>query len=101
MRLRGRYIHFEIEKISIFLCQKVTRICVLTSIDVITTNPPFGTQIKDTRKEVLAAYDLGHKIVDGDGGRMVIVLEKDWILITRSGSTGRVVMVTDILLVIH
>ena len=36
------------------------------SIDVITTNPPFGTQIKDTRKEVLAAYDLGHKIVDGE-----------------------------------
>ena len=25
-----------------------------------------GTQIKDTRKEVLAAYDLGHKIVDGE-----------------------------------
>lgn len=29
MRLRGQYIHFEIEKISIFLCQKVTHICVL------------------------------------------------------------------------
>nr|DAZ80430.1 MAG TPA: hypothetical protein [Caudoviricetes sp.] len=29
MRLRWLYIHFEIEKISIFLCQKVTRICVL------------------------------------------------------------------------
>lgn len=27
MRLRGLYIHFEIEKISIFLCQKVMRIC--------------------------------------------------------------------------
>lgn len=29
MRLRGLYIHFEIEKISIFLCQKVMRICAL------------------------------------------------------------------------
>ena len=36
------------------------------SVDVITTNPPFGTQIKDTRTEVLAKYDLGHKIIDGD-----------------------------------
>ena len=32
MRLRGLYIHLEIEKISIFLCQKVTRICVLTRV---------------------------------------------------------------------
>lgn len=36
------------------------------SVDVITTNPPFGTQIKDTRKEVLASYDLGHRIVNGE-----------------------------------
>ena len=35
-------------------------------VDVITTNPPFGTQIKDTRKEVLETYDLGHRIVNGD-----------------------------------
>ncbi|WP_281740811.1 N-6 DNA methylase [Holdemanella biformis] len=35
------------------------------SVDVITTTPPFGTQIKDTREEVLSSYDLGHKIVDG------------------------------------
>lgn len=35
------------------------------SIDVITTNPPFGTQIKDTRQDVLSSYDLGHKLVDG------------------------------------
>lgn len=35
------------------------------SIDVITTNPPFGTNIKDTRKEVLEQYELGHKLVDG------------------------------------
>lgn len=36
------------------------------NIDIITTNPPFGTQIKDTRKDVLETYDLGHKIVDGE-----------------------------------
>lgn len=35
------------------------------SVDVITTNPPFGTQIKDTRKEVLESYDLGHRLVNG------------------------------------
>lgn len=35
------------------------------SVDVITTNPPFGTQIKDTRQDVLAEYDLGHKLEDG------------------------------------
>lgn len=35
-------------------------------IDIITTNSPFGTQIKDTRKDVLETYDLGHKIVDGE-----------------------------------
>lgn len=36
------------------------------SVDIITTNPPFGTQIKDTRQDVLATYDLGHKILNGD-----------------------------------
>lgn len=36
------------------------------TVDVITTNPPFGTQIKDTRKDVLETYDLGHRIVNGD-----------------------------------
>ena len=36
------------------------------SIDVIMTNPPFGTQIKDTRKRVLETYDLGHKLVNGE-----------------------------------
>lgn len=35
------------------------------SVDVITTNPPFGTQIKDTRPEVLEKYELGHRILDG------------------------------------
>lgn len=36
------------------------------SVDIITTNPPFGTQIKDTRREVLASFDLGHRIVNGE-----------------------------------
>lgn len=35
------------------------------SVDVITTNPPFGTQIKDTRRDVLETYDLGHRLSDG------------------------------------
>ena len=36
------------------------------SVDIITTNPPFGTQIKDTRRDVLRTYDLGHKIINGE-----------------------------------
>ena len=35
------------------------------SVDVITTNPPFGTHIKDTRKSVLEQYELGHKLLNG------------------------------------
>lgn len=35
------------------------------SVDVITTNPPFGTKIDDTRDFVLEKYELGHKLVDG------------------------------------
>jgi type I restriction enzyme M protein len=35
------------------------------AVDIITTNPPFGTHIKDTRKSVLEQYELGHKLVDG------------------------------------
>ncbi len=35
------------------------------SVDVITTNPPFGTKIDDVRKEVLEQFDLGHRIVNG------------------------------------
>lgn len=35
------------------------------SVDVITTNPPFGTKIDDTREYVLEQYELGHKLVDG------------------------------------
>ncbi|MBA4385842.1 MAG: hypothetical protein C0410_13980 [Anaerolinea sp.] len=36
------------------------------TVDVITTNPPFGTKIDDTRKNVLEKYDLGHRITDGE-----------------------------------
>lgn len=35
------------------------------SLDVITTNPPFGTKIDDVRDFVLEKFDLGHRIVDG------------------------------------
>lgn len=35
------------------------------SVDVITTNPPFGTKIDDTRDYVLEKYELGHKLVNG------------------------------------
>lgn len=35
------------------------------SVDLITTNPPFGTHIKDTRKVVLEQYELGHKLSNG------------------------------------
>lgn len=35
------------------------------SVDVIVTNPPFGTHIKDMRNYVLDEYDLGHKLVNG------------------------------------
>ncbi len=34
-------------------------------VDVITTNPPFGTKIDDTRPDVLEKFDLGHKLSDG------------------------------------
>ena len=35
------------------------------SVDVITTNPPFGTKIDDTRDYVLEKYELGHKLANG------------------------------------
>ena len=35
------------------------------SVDVITTNPPFGTKIDDVRKFVLEQYDLGHRLTEG------------------------------------
>ena len=34
-------------------------------VDVITTNPPFGTKIDDVRDFVLEKFELGHRIVDG------------------------------------
>ena len=36
------------------------------TIDVVTTNPPFGTKIDDTRDYVLEQYALGHKIINGE-----------------------------------
>ncbi|SCJ61101.1 Probable type I restriction enzyme BthVORF4518P M protein [Anaerotruncus sp. 2789STDY5834896] len=35
------------------------------SVDIITTNPPFGTKIDDTRDNVLEKYELGHKLSNG------------------------------------
>ena len=35
------------------------------TVDIITTNPPFGTKIDITDKEILKIYDLGHKLKDG------------------------------------
>lgn len=35
------------------------------SVDIITTNPPFGTKIDDTRDYVLEKYELGHKLLNG------------------------------------
>lgn len=35
------------------------------TVDIITTNPPFGTKIDDTRDFVLEQYELGHKLEDG------------------------------------
>ncbi len=34
-------------------------------VDIITTNPPFGTKIDDTRDFVLEQYDLGHVLSEG------------------------------------
>ena len=36
------------------------------TVDVITTNPPFGTKIEDVREFVLEKFDLGHRIVNGN-----------------------------------
>lgn len=35
------------------------------SVDIITTNPPFGTKIDDTRDYVLESYELGHALSCG------------------------------------
>ncbi len=42
------------------------------SVDIITTNPPFGTKIDDTRDYVLVKYDLGHKIVNGKATKTML-----------------------------
>lgn len=36
------------------------------SVDIITTNPPFGTKIDITDQNVLKLYELGHKLIDGE-----------------------------------
>lgn len=55
MRLRGLYIHFEIEKISIFLCQKVMLICVLTRVVLTNARKPLLLLI-DFRRFPLIIY---------------------------------------------
>lgn len=35
------------------------------TVDIITTNPPFGTKIDITDKSVLSLYELGHKLHNG------------------------------------
>ena len=42
------------------------------SVDIITTNPPFGTKIDITDKNILELYDLGHKIVDGKATSVIV-----------------------------
>lgn len=45
--------------------QRFTEKIKLGTVDIITTNPPFGTKIDITDKSILKLYDLGHKIVNG------------------------------------
>ena len=42
------------------------------SVDIITTNPPFGTKIDDKRPYVLEQYDLGHKIINGEPTKQLL-----------------------------
>lgn len=37
----------------------------ISSVDIITTNPPFGTKIDITDKSVLKMYELGHRLENG------------------------------------
>ena len=46
--------------------QRFTEKIKFGSVDIITTNPPFGTKIDITDKDILRLYDLGHKIVNGN-----------------------------------
>lgn len=45
--------------------QRFTEKIKFGTVDIITTNPPFGTKIDITDKSILKLYDLGHKIVNG------------------------------------
>ena len=74
------------------------------SVDIITTNPPFGTKIDITDKSILELYDLGHKIVDGKATSVILdgqdpdklFLERDIQFLkeaTSDRSGGRMVIV--------
>ena len=52
--------------------QRFTDKIKLGSVDIITTNPPFGTKIDITDKDILRLYDLGHKLVDGIPTNVII-----------------------------
>lgn len=68
------------------------------TIDIVTTNPPFGTKIDDNRDYVLEKYDLGHKIINGQPTREILsgqdpdklFLERDiqWLKDATSQSDG-------------
>lgn len=74
------------------------------TVNVITTNPPFGTKIDDTRDYVLEKYELGHKLVDGEPTKELVdgqdpdklFVERDILYLkdaTASEEGGRMVIV--------
>lgn len=74
------------------------------TVNVITTNPPFGTKIDDTRDYVLEKYELGHKLVDGEPTKELVdgqdpdklFVERDILYLkdaTDSEEGGRMVIV--------
>jgi len=42
------------------------------TVDIITTNPPFGTKIDDIRQFVLDEFELGHKIKNGISTNVIL-----------------------------
>ena len=76
----------------------------LGTVNVITTNPPFGTKIDDTRDYVLEKYELGHKLIDGEPTKELVdgqdpdklFVERDILYLkdaTDSEEGGRMVIV--------
>ncbi len=74
------------------------------TVNVITTNPPFGTKIDDTRDYVLEKYELGHKLIDGEPTKELVdgqdpdklFVERDILYLkdaTDSEEGGRMVIV--------